>query len=226
MPVAVVYGAGATEEKLGLLGDIAGKHLLEIGCGGAQCGIAFAKQGAIVTGVDIAGAQIEYARELAMRNGVSIGLMQRDMTDLAPIASESQDIVFTASALQYVDDILACFQEVRRVLKPGGVFVFAVGHPFDIVNGDLQPERSYFDTGRFVTGAEVSDEIGFAFCVNRRTVSDYVNAVAGAGLVIERMVEPDIRPVDPNDPANWRWGSSPRRLENYPCTLILKSRKA
>ena len=67
---------------------------MEIGCGGAQVSIAFAKRGAIVTGVDIAESEIAFASELAQQHEVEITLLQRDMSDLSPIASESQDIVF------------------------------------------------------------------------------------------------------------------------------------
>jgi ubiquinone/menaquinone biosynthesis C-methylase UbiE len=227
LPIDVVYGTHVTEAKLQLIGPVAGKHLLEIGCGGAQCGIAFAKQGAIVTGIDIAAAQLEIAQELAEQNGVSITFYQRDMTDLTPIASGSQDIVFSSIAFHYVDDILTCFKEAHRVLQVGGLFVWSVGHPFgDIVDGaTLLPTRSYFDTGKVVLGLEVSDEVGFAFAENRRTVSDYFNALVDAGFRVERMVEPDIRPVDPEDPRNQRWGQTPRLLELFPTILIFKSRK-
>jgi 2-polyprenyl-3-methyl-5-hydroxy-6-metoxy-1,4-benzoquinol methylase len=67
LPIDVVYGHHVNEKQLQLIGPVTGKHLLEIGCGGAQCGIAFAKQGAVVTGVDIAAAQLEYANELAQK---------------------------------------------------------------------------------------------------------------------------------------------------------------
>ena len=227
LPIDVVYGRQVNEERLQLIGPVAGKRLLEIGCGGAQCGIAFAKQGAIVTGIDIAASQIEYAKELAEQNSVSITFHQRDMTDLAPIDSESQDIVFSSCALQYVDDILPCFKEVHRVLKANGLFVLSIGHPCNIVDGaTLLPTRSYFDTGKIVMGAEVSDEVGFAFAENRRTISDYFNALVEAGFRVERMVEPDIRPVDPEDPKNRQWGCTPQLLELFPATLIFKSRKA
>ena len=108
-PIDVVYGLHVNEEKLQLIGPVAGTRLLEIGCGGAQCGSAFAKQGALVTGVDIARAQLDFAEKLARENGVSILLYQRDVADLTPIVSASQDIVFSASALHYVDDIAKCF---------------------------------------------------------------------------------------------------------------------
>jgi len=227
LPIDILYGQHINEAKLQLIGSVGGKHVLEIGCGGAQCGIAFAKQGAVVSGVDIAAAQIEYASELAEKNGVGITFYQRDMTDLAPIGSESQDIVFSSSAFAYVDDLFSCFKEVYRVLKFDGLFVWSVGHPiFAIVDGEtLLPTRSYFDTGKVVSGLEVSEEVGFAFAENYRTVSDYFNTLVDAGFRVERMVEPDIRPVDANDPKNHLWNFTPRVLELLPVTLVFKARK-
>ena len=227
LPIAVIYGTHVSEEKLQLIGSVAGKQILEIGCGAAQCGIAFAKQGAIVTGVDIAAAQLAIARELAEQNGVSITFHQRDMADLTPIASASQDIVFSSIAFHYVDDILSCFKEVHRVLKPHGLFVFSIGHPFSaMMDGTtLLPTRSYFDTGKVVLGLEVSDEVGFAFAENRRTVSDYFSALVAAGFMVEQMIEPDVRPVDPTDPKNHLWGQTPQFFETFPGILIFKSKK-
>jgi SAM-dependent methyltransferase len=149
------------------------------------------------------------------------------MIDLTPIGSESQDIVFSSWAFMYVDDLLSCFKEAYRVLKPSGLFVWSVGHPiFAIVDGTtLLPTRSYFDTGKVVSGLEVSDEAGFAFAENFRTVSDYFNTLVEAGFRVERMVEPDVRPVDANDPQNHLWNLTPRILELLPVTLVFKARK-
>jgi SAM-dependent methyltransferase len=227
LPIDVVYGTHVAETQLQLIGPVAGKHVLEVCCGGAQCGIAFAKQGAIVTGVDIAAAQLAFARELAAQHHVAIDLYQCDAADLDPIASESQDLAFSSIAFHYVDDLLSCFKEVYRVLRRGGLFVWSVGHPYIamIDPATLTPTRSYFDTGKVVMGSEVSDEIGFAFAENRRTVSDYVNILLEAGFLIERLLEPDIRPVDPDDPQNHLWDQTPECLALFPSTLILKSRK-
>lgn len=51
-----------TEKDLKLLGDVKGKRILELGCGGANCGIALAKQGATVICTDISEKQIEIAK--------------------------------------------------------------------------------------------------------------------------------------------------------------------
>jgi SAM-dependent methyltransferase len=227
-PIDVEYGAGITEDKLQLIGPVAGKRVLEIGCGGGQCSIAFAKQDALVTSIDITAAQIEIAGELAEQNGVSITLIQRDMTDLSPIPSESQDIVFSAIAFHYVDDILACFREVHRVLKADGMFVWSVGHPCtDILDPKtMLPTRSYHDTGKVVAGLEESDEPGYAFASNYRTVSDYYNTVVEAGFRVERMLEPDPRPVDPDNPRYKLWDQTPRFRELFPIYLVFKCSKA
>ena len=118
-----------TENDLRLLGDVAGKRILEIGCGGGQCAIAFAKQGAIATGIDQSVMQLQYARGLAEEEGVRVEFIEGDITTLPQIKTASQDAVFSAYALGYVQDIETCFTEVARVLKPGGVFVFSAGHP-------------------------------------------------------------------------------------------------
>lgn len=227
-PIDVEYGVDINEEKLKLIGPVAGKRVLEIGCGGGQCSIAFAKQGARVTSVDVAAAQIKIARELAEQNGVSLTLIQRDMTDLSPIASESQDIVFSANAFPYVDDLLACFREARRVLKADGRFIWSVGHPFThmIDPSTMLPTRSYYDTGKVVSGLEVSDEPGFAFAVNHRKFSDYYNTLVDAGFQVEQILEPDPRPVDPDNPRNWLWDQTPRFIELFPGYIIFKCRKA
>ncbi len=53
IPIDILYGIGSpNEQELGLIGSVVGKRILEIGCGGAQTSIAFAKMGAFVTGVE------------------------------------------------------------------------------------------------------------------------------------------------------------------------------
>lgn len=225
IPIAVLYGTGSPDEQsLRLIGPVAGRHVLELGCGGAQASIAFARQGAVVTAVDIAASEIGFARELAHEHQVTIEFHQRDMADLSPIASESQDIVFSAYAFNYVDDLLPCFREAHRVLKSGGLFVWSGAHPFafSVDPETLRLHRSYFETGKLVEG----EETGCAFANVHRTVSDYFNLLIEAGFVVERMLEPDSRQHYPSDPWYGLWGNTPERLRLFPATLIFKCRKS
>jgi ubiquinone/menaquinone biosynthesis C-methylase UbiE len=224
IPIDVHYGPGSpNEEHLQLIGPVAGKRVLEIGCGGAQCGIAFALQGALVTGVDITASQLAFARELAEHHHVTIEFHERSMENLEPIPSGSQDLVFSAFALGYVDDLFSCFREVHRVLKEDGLFVWSDGHPFFLLEGQtLQPCRSYFETGKIVEGG---DETGPPSVCFHRTVSDCVNLLTETGFVIERMLEPDSRQQYPYDPWYDRCGYTPELMQLFPPTIIFKCRK-
>ncbi|HUQ40480.1 MAG TPA: class I SAM-dependent methyltransferase, partial [Acidimicrobiales bacterium] len=72
----------ATEAEFRLLGDMKGKRVLELGCGGAQCSIAFAKQGATAIGVDFSSEQLAFGRRLSEREGVKVELREGDLADL------------------------------------------------------------------------------------------------------------------------------------------------
>jgi SAM-dependent methyltransferase len=225
IPIDVLYGPGCpNEDALQLIGPVEGKAVIELGCGGAQCSIAFAKQGATVSAVDITAVQIAFARDLAARNSVKLAFYQRDVADLSPIASESQDVAFSAYAFGYVDDLPACFRETYRVLKPGGLFVWSQGHPFfDCFNGQtLQFRRSYFERGKRVIGEEAGVT---PFAVNLRGVDDYVNLLIDAGFVLERLVEPDSRTHYAYDPWYGRWNYTSELQQLVPPTIIFKCRK-
>jgi SAM-dependent methyltransferase/ADP-ribose pyrophosphatase YjhB (NUDIX family) len=179
-----------TENDLRLLGDVAGKRILEIGCGGGQCSIAFAKQGAVATGIDQSAVQLQHARGLATAEGVRVEFIEGDITTLPQIKTASQDAVFSAYALDYVEDAATCFAEVARVLKPGGLFVFSVCHPVRGMMADDDPfriERSYWDVYQ---EWEWSDAPGVWLRSWTRTVEDWFGLLRGAGFTVDRILEP------------------------------------
>ena len=75
----------STEAEFRLLGDLNGKRVLELGCGGAQNSIAFAKQGATAIGVDFSAEQLAFARRLCERENVKVELHQGDVADPRPL---------------------------------------------------------------------------------------------------------------------------------------------
>ena len=225
IPIDIHYGPGSpNEDELQLIGSVEGKYVLELGCGGAQCSIAFAKRGAIVTAIDVAQAQVAFAKKLADQSGVKIDLYQRDIADLTPILDKSQDVVFSACTFAYVDDLIGCFKEVSRVLKDDGTFVWSLGHPFFGIADPktLKLRTSYFETGVSIEG----EETGSAFAFVRRTVSDYFNTAVEAGFIVEKMIEPDSRKRYPYDPWYGLWNDyTPQLMEKMPATIIFKCRK-
>ena len=225
IPVDVHYGPGSpNEDELKLLGDLEGKRVLELGCGGGQCTVAFALRGARATGLDFAEGQLAFARRLAAEHGVEAEFLQHDISDLSPFAAASHDIVFSAFALMYLEDRPKVFREVARVLKPGGVFAFSLDHPvfrkFDLET--LAMVESYNETGPAVDDL---GELGTTTMFRYR-VSDLFNALVDAGLVVERLVEPDSRVRYACDPWFGRWGVYlPEVLDLLPPTLIFKAVK-
>src|SRR5215210_8958788 len=128
---AVAYGPDiGTEDDFRLLGgSLAGKRVLELGCGAGQNLVAMAKQGAHAIGRDFATEQLAGARRLAEREGVKIELHKGDLAELVFLRAESIDVVFSAYALGLVTDVNRVFRQAHRVLKQGAAMVFSLPHP-------------------------------------------------------------------------------------------------
>jgi ubiquinone/menaquinone biosynthesis C-methylase UbiE len=140
------------EAELQLLGDVRGLAILELGCGGGQCAVAFAQQGAQVTGVDVSAAQLHYAQERAAAAGVAVTFVAASAANLVGFADGAWDLVFAVYALPYVTPLEQCLAECWRVLRPGGRLVFSLDHPvrdcfFDAQEQELvlYPVHDYFD---------------------------------------------------------------------------------
>lgn len=120
---------GLDEAEARLLGEVRGRRVLEIGCGAAQCARWLAGQGARVAAFDISHRQLRHSQRLDLDTGVRVPVVQAD-AEVLPFAGGAFDVACSAyGALPFVADPAAVFCEVRRVLRPGGLFVFSVSHP-------------------------------------------------------------------------------------------------
>lgn len=106
-----------------IVGDWCGKSVLDLGCGGGFMSEALAERGAHVIGVDPSGPAIAIARNHAEATGLSIDYRVGAGESL-PVAESSLDIVLCVDVLEHVRDLDAVIAEIRRVLKPGGLFLF------------------------------------------------------------------------------------------------------
>ena len=208
-----------TESDLRLLGDLHGKRVLELGCGGAQCSIAFAKQGAVAIGVDFSAEQLAFARRLTERENVRIELHHGDLADLAFVRADSIDLVFSSYALGYVEDLNRVFRQVHRVLKQGAPLVFSLPHPaYDMIDDDAEPplliRRSYFD--RSPIDYEWN---GIKFTDYHHTISDLYMGLTRTGYRVDVMIEPEPTASGPRS-IFWR-----EAFRYVPRTLIIRARK-
>jgi ubiquinone/menaquinone biosynthesis C-methylase UbiE len=141
----------AAESKLKILGDVKGKRILEIGCGGAQNSIALSRWGAEVSALDLSKSQIDCGKMLARGEKAEVDLIVGDMKKI-PFRSESFHVVMTAISLQYLPDLMATFADVNRVLLNHGNFVFSGMHPLSLGRLCQIPTRtSGFGHGLFQT---------------------------------------------------------------------------
>jgi SAM-dependent methyltransferase len=153
LPTSVAfYGPDIPNEaELRLLGDLRGKRVLELGCGGGQASISFVKQGAAAIGVDFSAEQLAYARRECDAEEVRVELRQGDVADLAFMRADSIDLVFSSYVFHYVEDLNRVFRQVHRVLKVGAPLVFSIPHPmWNTIDAtpDAAPPmvgRPYFD---------------------------------------------------------------------------------
>ena len=212
------------ESDVRLLGDVAGRRVLEVGCGSAPCARYLARQGADVIAFDVSAGMLAHARAAARRTGTPVPLVQADVCEL-PFRDRSFDLAFSAfGGIPFVADSAGAMREVARVLRPGGRWVFSVTHPMrwafpdDPGPAGLTAIQSYFDRAPYV---EV-DEAGVpAYVEHHRTMGDRIREIVGAGLTLLDVLEPEW----PED-FTGTWGQwSPLRGEIFPGTAIFVTQR-
>lgn len=223
----LVWGPeGWSETDLGLLGDLAGLDVLEVGAGAAQGGRWAAGRGARVVSTDLSSGMLAVARRIdaGMPSAPHPSYVQCDGARL-PFADQAFDVVVTAhGVLSFVPDAEAVLAGWARVLRPGGRCVFSLSHPFrwafldDPGPAGLAVAHSYFDRRAYV---EETTDGRALYTEHHRTVGDLVRAVVGAGLTLVDLVEPRWP-----EGADHEWGGWSRlRGELIPGTIVLVARR-
>ena len=215
---------GLREADAGLLGDLTGARVLEVGAGAAQCSRWLAARGVDVVATDVAHGMLAAGAGYDRPEHRATPLVQADARAL-PFADASFDVAFTAfGAIPFVPDAVRVHQEAARVLRPGGRWVFSVTHPMrwifldDPGEGGLVAVHSYFDRRPYVE----HDEHGVATYVEQhRTVGDRVRELVAAGFTVLDIVEPEW--PEGHDRVWGQW--SPLRGRLFPGTAIFVTRK-
>lgn len=118
------------EEILNEVGGVQGKSLLHLQCHFGLDSLAWARQGAKVTGADFSPQAIEAARELAERANLPAKFVCSDIYDLPKHLEGSFDIVFTSiGVLCWLKDLNTWAKVIAHFLKPNGFFYIMDGHP-------------------------------------------------------------------------------------------------
>lgn len=124
------------EEELNVLGDVAGKDVLELGCGAAQWGIVLARRGARVVGLDVSERQLEHARAALAEAGLGFPLVCAG-AEAVPLPDASFDVVVSDWGATAFCDPYAWVPEAARLLRPGGLLAFSGATPLSWLCLDL-----------------------------------------------------------------------------------------
>jgi SAM-dependent methyltransferase len=176
---------------LALLGDVAGKRVLDAACGPGLYAEELLRRGAHVVGFDQSPRMVDICRSRAGQGEFRV----HDLGDpIGWLPNASVDLALCALAIEYVDDRVAALSELRRVLRPGGALVLSRGHP----TGDwLHHGGSYFD----VRVVEETWSKGWSVRYWLAPLQTTCEEIYEAGFLIERLVEPRATPeaaaIDP-----------------------------
>jgi SAM-dependent methyltransferase len=183
LPLAVEELTGAT-------------RVLDVGCGDGQITrLAITLDSVtLAVGIDPTWNQIRVAASRGVASGFA-----RAGADRLPFPAATFDAVVACLVFEHIDAVDEAIAEIARVLVPGGRFCFFLNHPLLQTPGSgwiddqiLDPPEQYWRIGPYlpeaVTIEEVEQDVHIRFV--HRPLSRYVNALAGHGLFVERMVEP------------------------------------
>lgn len=107
---------------LRLIGPIAGRRILDAGCGDGALVGELGRRGARATGIDVSTRMVSAARRRADGAGADVTFGMATV-DALPFAAASFDVVTAITVLCFVDDAAGAVCEMARVLKPGGRLV-------------------------------------------------------------------------------------------------------
>lgn len=205
------------ESELAILGDVAGRDVLELGCGAAQWSILLAQRGARPVGLDNSARQLEHAREAMAAAGVDFPLVHAAAEEV-PLPDASFDVVFCDhGALTFADPYRAV-PEAGRLLRPGGLFAFSHSTPFSLLfwaGDDLSEtlQRDYFGMHAHDEGEWVEYNLPYG---------EWIRLLGEHGLAVEELRE--IRPPE-GATSTYRTAEETAWARRWPMEQIWKARK-
>ena len=185
------------------LGVVRGKSLLHLQCQFGLDTLSWAREGAVVTGIDFSEAGIETARSLAAETGIDARFIVSDVFELPKNLDGTFDIVFTSyGALNWLQDMDAWARVAARFVRPGGTLYLAEFHPFASVFDDapdvteLRVHYPYFASGEPVRSEDDGTYTNREASVENKLtydwphpISEVLTALIDAGLRIEFLHE-------------------------------------
>ena len=124
------------------LGDLNGKDVLALACGGGLQGPLLAAAGANTTVFDLSEYQLERDSEVAKRFGLSLNTMQGDMADLSELSDRAFDLVINPCSVCFCKSPTVIWREVARVMRANACFLSGLINPVNYLFDFFESERN------------------------------------------------------------------------------------
>jgi len=144
---------------------LAGREVLDVGCGGGILAEAMAQRGARVTGIDLAEKPLRVAQLHLLESGLQVRYELSSPEDLAAAHPESFDVLTCMEMLEHVPDPARAVAACARLLRPGGTAIFSTinrnpkAYLFAVIGAEyvlrLLP-RGTHDYARFIRPSELA----------------------------------------------------------------------
>lgn len=187
------------------VGPVAGRSMLHLQCHFGLDTLSWARQGAVVTGVDFSEEAIARARALSRDLALDATFVCADVYALPTVLEARFDVVFTSyGVLPWLPDLTAWAEVVAHFLNPGGVFHLVEFHP---VLTMLAEDGAGFDFPYFRTPEPVRYDVEASYAAAHpgtvRTAYEWphglgevVTALVAAGLHLDYLHEHAWSPYD------------------------------
>lgn len=209
-------GAGEWHQLEPMFPDMAGKIVLDLGCGyGWHCKYAADHGAASVLGIDQSERMIQEAK---CRNAA--GCIEYRVCGIRDFdyPAETYNLVVSNLVLHYIEDLQEVYRLVHRTLKPGGTFLFNIEHPTFTagVNQQFAADGTWPVTDYYYPDERTTDFLGHEVKKYHHTLTQILNGLLQAGFAIEAVEEA-------MPPEQWR-EQMPEEMRR-PMMLLVKARK-
>lgn len=167
--------------------ELAGRDVLELGCGTGKNTVWLAEHARSVTALDFSPEMLARARLRVA--GATVRFVEHDIREPWPVAAQSVDVVVGNLVLEHVRELAPIYAAAARALRVGGQLFLCELHPFRQLDGG----QAHFTDAS--TGATVH------VIAHVHTVSEYVNGGIAGGFTLSALGEwtedgagPDVRP--------------------------------
>ncbi|MDE0701220.1 MAG: class I SAM-dependent methyltransferase [Acidimicrobiaceae bacterium] len=162
-----------------LIGYVAGRRVLELGCGQGHAAVGLAVRGARVTAIDEDVQQLRAARELAIHHETTVEFHQTQLAELAFLTADQIDLAISVTSLCYVEDLDRVIRQVHRVIKPGGHLLISLPHPAALCADPDNPALTIhpWNGDRAINGRHI------------HTIESIVSSLCRAKFVVDTLLE-------------------------------------